>query len=144
MHMKELPMFTYNNLWMGCLHPDTSYVSYFVLLYQHCDEQQFQTLSCAHYTIFSIILIKLDLVIQALLLDYILALKKRRVRLACVLFLNRNQYFWTFLRQNIQQKVLVFHRTCKHHMSVILSSYINIAISNNFKHSHVHITQFFQ
>ena len=35
--------------------------------------------------------------------------KKIRVRLACILFLYRNQYFWTFLRQNIQQKVLVFH-----------------------------------
>ena len=35
--------------------------------------------------------------------------KKIRVRLACILFLNRNQYFWTFLRQNIQQKVLAYH-----------------------------------
>ena len=37
--------------------------------YQHCDEQQFQTLSCALYTILTVI--KLDLFIQALLLDYI-------------------------------------------------------------------------
>ena len=41
---------------------------------QHCDEQQFQTLSCVHYTIFSVV--KLDLFIRALLLDRILALEK--------------------------------------------------------------------
>ena len=40
----------------------------------HCDKQQFQTLSCVHYTIFSVI--KLDLFIRALVLDRILALKK--------------------------------------------------------------------
>ena len=41
---------------------------------QHCDEQQFQTLSCVHYTIFSVV--KLDLFIRALLLDRILPLEK--------------------------------------------------------------------
>ena len=41
---------------------------------QHCDEQQFQTLSYVHYTIFSVV--KLDLSIRALLLDRILALEK--------------------------------------------------------------------
>ena len=41
---------------------------------KYCDEQQFQTLSCVHYTIFSVA--KLDLFIQALLLDRILALEK--------------------------------------------------------------------
>ena len=41
---------------------------------QHCDEQQFQTLSYVHYTIFSEV--KLDLFIQALLLDDSLALEK--------------------------------------------------------------------
>ena len=41
---------------------------------QHCDEQQFQTLSCVHYMIFSVV--KLDLFIRALLLDRILALEK--------------------------------------------------------------------
>ena len=41
---------------------------------QHCDEQQFQTLSCVHYTIFSVV--KLDLFIRTLLLDRILALEK--------------------------------------------------------------------
>ena len=67
-------------------------MSIIVFSYQHCDEQQFQTLPCALYTIFSVI--KLDLVIQALLLDYILALEKKiRVRLACILFLNQYQYF---------------------------------------------------
>ena len=40
----------------------------------HCDKLQFQTLSCVHYTIFSVI--KLDLFIRALLLDRILALEK--------------------------------------------------------------------
>ena len=42
---------------------------------QYCDEQQFQTLSCALYTIFPVI--KLDLFIQALSLEYILALEKK-------------------------------------------------------------------
>ena len=41
---------------------------------QHCDEQQFQTLLCVHYTIFSVV--KLDLFIRALLQDRILALEK--------------------------------------------------------------------
>ena len=41
---------------------------------QHCDEQQFQTLSCVHYTIFSVV--KLDLFLRALLLDRILAQEK--------------------------------------------------------------------
>ena len=41
---------------------------------QHCDEQQFQTLSCVHYTIFSVL--TLDLFIRALLVDRILALEK--------------------------------------------------------------------
>ena len=50
---------------------------------QHCDEQQFQTLSCVHYTIFSVV--KLDLFIRALLLDRILVLEKLRVRLAYIL-----------------------------------------------------------
>ena len=35
--------------------------------------------------------------------------KKIRVRLACILSLYRNQYFWKILRQNIQQKVLGYH-----------------------------------
>ena len=61
--MMELPMFTYN-LWMGCLQPDT--MSIILSSYQHCDEQQFQTLSCELYTIFPVL--KLDLVIQALLM----------------------------------------------------------------------------
>ena len=47
-----------------------------IIIVSSCDEQQFQTLSCAHYTFFSVI--KLDLVIQALLLYYILALEKNR------------------------------------------------------------------
>ena len=62
-----------NNLWMGCLQPDTK--SIILFSYQHCDEQQFQTLSCAFYTIFPVL--KLDLAIQALLPNYILALAKK-------------------------------------------------------------------
>ena len=41
---------------------------------QHCDEHQFQTLSCVHYTFSSVA--KLDLFVRALLLDRILALEK--------------------------------------------------------------------
>ena len=41
---------------------------------QRYDEQQFQTLPCVHYTIFSVV--KSDLFIRALLLDRILALEK--------------------------------------------------------------------
>ena len=43
---------------------------------QHCDEQQFRTLSCVHYPILSVYNRKLDLFIRALVLDHILALKK--------------------------------------------------------------------
>ena len=49
-------------------------MSIIVSSYQHCHEQQFQTFSYALYTFFSGI--KLDLIIQALLLDCILALEK--------------------------------------------------------------------
>ena len=41
---------------------------------QNCDEQQFQTLSCEHYTIFPVV--KLDLFIRALTWGHILALGK--------------------------------------------------------------------
>ena len=41
---------------------------------QHCDEQQFQTLSCVHYTIFSVV--NLGSFIRVLILDCILALEK--------------------------------------------------------------------
>ena len=72
-------MFTYN-LWMRCLQPDT--MSIILSSYQHCDEQQlFQTLSSALYTI--VLVLKLDLVLQALLLDYIIALGKN-TRTPCV------------------------------------------------------------
>ena len=50
---------------------------------QHFGEQQFRTLSCVHYTIFSVV--KLDVYIRALLLDHILARKKLLVRLAYIL-----------------------------------------------------------
>ena len=47
-------------------------------IYQHCDEQKFQTLSCALDTFFSVT--KPDLVIQlalAVTIDYILAMGKK-------------------------------------------------------------------
>ena len=44
---------------------------------QHCDEQQFQLLSCVHYSIFSVV--KLDLFIRALKRDHTLALRTPRV-----------------------------------------------------------------
>ena len=49
-------------------------MSIIVSNFQHCGEQQFQTLSCVHYTIFSVV--KLDLFTRALLLDHIFALEK--------------------------------------------------------------------
>ena len=55
---------------------------------QHCDAQQFQTLSCVHCTILSVV--KLDLFIRALLLDRILALKELCVRLAYILLYKNN------------------------------------------------------
>ena len=60
------------------LHPDTSCQLLCPCSYQHCDEQPFQILSCAVYTIFFSV-IKLDLVIQALLLGCIIALEKTYV-----------------------------------------------------------------
>ena len=45
-----------------------------VSICEHCDEQQFQSLSCVLFTIFS--LVKLDLYIRAPLLDDILSRKK--------------------------------------------------------------------
>ena len=61
-------------------------MSIIVCSYQHCDEQQFQTLSNALYTFFSVT--KQDLVIQALLLDFILALGKKYA------YASRASYFY--------------------------------------------------
>ena len=58
-------------------------VSIIVSNCQHCDKQQFQTLSCAHYTIFSVV--KLDLLIRARLLDQIIVLEKNTPRVHLVL-----------------------------------------------------------
>ena len=49
-------------------------MSIIVFKCQHCDEQHFQTLSFVYYTIF--LVVKLDLFIQALLLDRIIDLEK--------------------------------------------------------------------
>ena len=67
--MNELLIFPYN-LRMSCMAKIYQANDYIQL--QHCDEKRFQTLACVHYTIFSVV--KLDLFIQALLLDHILAL----------------------------------------------------------------------
>ena len=64
-------------------------MSIIVSSYQHCDEQQFQTISCALSHFFSVT--KLDLVRQALLLDYILALGKNTGTPRVHLVLYRNQ-----------------------------------------------------
>ena len=53
----------------------TRYImSIIVSMVNFCDESQFQTLLCVHYTIVSVV--KLDLLIRALLLDHIHALEK--------------------------------------------------------------------
>ena len=62
MHMKELPMFTYN-LWMDCLHQDKSCQLFCPVINIAMSNMQFQTLSSALFTIFTVI--KLDLFIQA-------------------------------------------------------------------------------
>ena len=105
--------YAYEEIANGCLQfmdrlPASRYImSIIVFSYQHCDEQQFQTLSCAGCTIFSVI--KLDLVIRALLLDYIFALEKKPYASRAFCFYIEINIFLTILRQNIQQKVLVFH-----------------------------------
>ena len=58
-----------------CFDWSSTYImSIIVSNWQHCDEQQFRTLSCVHYTIFSVV--KSDLFIRALLLDRILVTEK--------------------------------------------------------------------
>ena len=53
----------------------TTYImSIIVSNWQHCDKQQFRSLSCVHYTIFPVV--KSDLFIRALLLDRILVTEK--------------------------------------------------------------------
>ena len=63
--------FFWANIFVGTLLIDLLHIS---SICQHCDEQQFQTLSCVHYTLFS--LVKSDLFIRALLLDRILVTEK--------------------------------------------------------------------
>ena len=66
-------MFTYN-LWMDCLHPDKLIMSIILSSYQHIAmSNNFKHSHVHFYTFF--LLIKLDLFMQALLLDYILALE---------------------------------------------------------------------
>ena len=71
-------------------------MSIIVSNYQHCDEQQLQTLSCVlcslHYTIFSVV--KLDLFIRARLLDRILALEIT-TRTPPVYLVSNCKYFFT-------------------------------------------------
>ena len=59
---------------------------------QHCDDQQFRTLSWVHYTIFLVHVVNLDLFIQArLLLDQNLAMEKntRTPRVHLVIFFDK-------------------------------------------------------
>ena len=66
---------------------------------QHCNEPQFQTLSCVHYTIFSVV--KLDIFIRALfILDRILDLDKT-TRTPCVHLVVTNSYFYIIHNANI-------------------------------------------
>ena len=80
-------------------------MSVIVSSYQHCDEQEFQTLSRVHYTIFSVV--KLDLSIRALLLDHILLWKKYAYasRASCY-----NKLLSTTCMSN---KILQYHITIK-------------------------------
>ena len=70
-----------------CFDWSTYIMSIIVSNWQHCDEQQFRTLSCVHYTIFSVV--KSDLFIRALLLDRILVTEKttRTPRVHLVIFI---------------------------------------------------------
>ena len=73
MHMKKLPMFTYNLRMGNCLHPYTPYQLLCPVI-NIAMSNNFKH-SHVHFThLFSVT--KLDLFIQALLLDYILALGK--------------------------------------------------------------------
>ena len=78
LHMKELPMFTYN-LWMDCMHPDKS-CQLFCQVINIAMSNNLNTLLCILHNFSSI---KLDLFIQALLLDYILA-QAKNTRTPCV------------------------------------------------------------
>ena len=71
---------------------------------QDCNEQQCQTLSCVHYTIFSVV--KLDVFKQALLLDRILALGKPRVRLAYILFCNTFEIWWLNQSSTVRKQIV--------------------------------------
>ena len=71
--MKELPMFTYN-LWMDCLHPDTSCSLLCPVINIAMSNKSKH--SHVHFTQFFSVT-RLDLVIHALSLDYILALGKK-------------------------------------------------------------------
>ena len=87
--MKEMPMFTYN-LWMGCQQPDT--MSIILSSYQHYDEQHFiYILKCTLHN-FPSIKARFSHTITVPRLHSCSG-KKIRVRLACILFLYRNQYF---------------------------------------------------
>ena len=61
-----------------CAHCFDSSITYIMSIIvsncQHCDEQQFRTLSCVHHMTFSVV--KSDLFIRALLLDRILVTEK--------------------------------------------------------------------
>ena len=105
MHMKELSMFTYN-LWIDCLHPDKS-CQLFCPVINIAMSNNLNTLMCTLH-IFSSNKARF-IHTSTITILHSCPGKKICVRIACILFLYKNQYFWTFLRQNIQQKVLAFH-----------------------------------
>ena len=80
-------------------------MSIIVSSYQHCNEQHFQTLPCALYTFFFSNKARFSHTMQALLLNYILALGKKydyASRASC--FYIEITIFLTFLIQNINKK----------------------------------------
>ena len=101
--MKELPMFTYY-LGMGCLHPDTS-CQLLCPVINLAMSNNFKH-SHVHFTqLFSVI--KLDLVIQALLLDYILALEKKYAyasRASSIFFRYGKKILYVITRQGRQTR----------------------------------------
>ena len=70
---------------------------------QHCDEQQFETLSCVHYTIFSVV--KLYEFIRALLLDRILVLEKNYAYVSCTYCFQ--SYIWIACPQKTFKKCIL-------------------------------------
>ena len=89
MHMKELPMFTYN-LWIDCLHPDKS-CQLFCPVINIAMSNNLNTLMCTLH-IFSSNKARFIHTSTVTILHSCSG-KKMCARLACILFLYKNQYF---------------------------------------------------